>query len=183
MKLHKKFNSLFISLLVFSANAQEVNIIVAKNKFRLNDEISISFNVNSSIDSIAPFNPENFKIISEAKKYSSSSYSNNEFVKIYNVLYVLKAESEGIFTITSPIIFSKGKELEKKEIKIEITEKISDINEEDFKKFKNQIFKPEGTTRYTINGDFGYIEIYKNSKWEFYKQLSKDEISEIQKVN
>jgi predicted transcriptional regulator len=49
------------------------------------------------------------------------------------------------------------------------------------KKIAENFSKPEGTIRFVILNEIGYVEEFNNKKWEFKGELTKKEIKKLRK--
>ena len=160
-----------------------VSVETDKNEFSIDENIYVKIKTNFEEDSFQEPNFEGFTIIG---KTISNSISYNNGVRVRNriMFYTLKPISSGEYTIKSPLFFVNGEKVQsqKKITVLDVTLKKQDKSELEIQAFANKIFYPEGTYRYVIGNEFGYIEISKNNTWEFYRKLTEKEFNMIKKI-
>lgn len=169
---------IFLTGLFSTVYGQEVKIEIEKKQYKLDEKIEVKFVIDFNEDSITVPTFDGFDLIGGPSTSSSTSIINGE--KQYNKswTYYLRPISEGNLIIKTPVYFYKGKQITDKETIVVSESELSNKEKEDirFKAFVEDSFKPNGTLRYTINDSFGYIEIFKDYKWNFHRKLSDEEI-------
>lgn len=58
-----------------------------------------------------------------------------------------------------------------------LTEK--EIEELRFKEFMDKSVKPDGTIRFVVSNNFGYVEEFRGVEWIFLRRLTKKEITNL----
>jgi len=167
---------------IFSKYA--VSIEIEKNEFSIAENIYVKFKIDFIEDSIQNPKFKGFKIVSGPNASTSRSTVNGVTTQTKSISYVLKPNNSGDCIIESPIFFINGKEVKgQKKITILNTALTKEEqNEVDFRKFVEGITKKDGTYRYVIRDEFGYIEILQSLKWEFYRKLTKKKLKQIKKI-
>ena len=61
--------------------------------------------------------------------------------------------------------------------------KLTDVEKDqiNFNEFKDNSAKLKGTMRFVLSDNYGYIEKFNGSQWEFDRRLSKDEVDNLAK--
>ncbi len=129
---------------------------------------------------------EGFKLVSGPSITSTVTVKNKKRKQIKTWKYVLRSVRSGKISIESPVFYKDGKEIKGKKETIKILESELSVEEQKelmYKAFIDDNHKLEGTFRYVLHEDFGYIEIFKNLKWEFYRRLTEEEIEKIKLIN
>lgn len=184
MKLFHVFVNLF---LLFSANlfGQNIETILEKREFKKNELINVSFETLVKIDSVVEMNLVDFETVDGPYKTISISIVNGRSQGSSKISYTLKAKRSGTLKIIPPRLFSKSIEIFGINTIIIVSEiglTDDDKKEIEYNTFVEKHSKPNGTTRYVIKDEMGYIERYKNPNWEFYRKLTKKEIRNIKKI-
>ena len=163
---------------------QNISIEIDKKKYKLDEKIEVTFSIEFSADSIKLPDFKGFSIVNGPSVSSSSSIMNGKQTVYKSWKYILRPKQSGNLYIESPICYLKGKEINGKKKKIVIAD--SDLTEQEKTEYRFNAFvedfKPEGTYRYILNEEFGYIEILKGLKWEFYRKLSETELEVMRKI-
>ena len=180
---------LYIVFFLFSTLphfGQEVKITTDKEAYKFDEIIELTFELNAKYDSIDIPELKRFKIVSGPNKSSSVSIQNEIRTERERLTYRLRPLKSGQVKISSPTFYKNGKELKGKSIKIKVDS--SNLTDEELKKkeyneFIEDAIKPKGTTRIMLHENKGYIEIFGEMGWEFYRRLTLEEIKQLQKVN
>ena len=162
-----------------------VSIEIDKEEYSLAEYIYVRFKTNFVDDSIKYPDFKGFKIINGPNLSISTNMRGNEIKKTKSVFYVLKPYNSGEYVIESPIFFINGKEIKdwKKITVLNTFRTKKEESEVKFKIFAESAAKPNGTYRYVIGDEFGYIEIFENSCcWEFYRKLTNKEFKLIKTI-
>ena len=191
----KIFNIIFFQIFVFYGVAQNdensnsskytLSIEVDKDEYSLYENIYIIYKIDFQEDSIHYPNFEDFTIISKME-HLSHNQQDSVVGQIKSKSYILKPNSIGEYILESPTFFINGEEIKgwKKITVSNVTQK----NQEDNSEIKLRMFvehdglKPYGTYRYVVSDEFGYIEIFKVQKWEYYRKMTKKEFKIINKI-
>lgn len=163
---------------------QTVEIEVEKTEYKFDEIIEVKFVIDFNEDSITASQFDGFELIDGP--YTSSSTSIINGVKQYqkSLIYFLRPINSGDLVINSPTFFQNENRITNTK---DITVLDSELTKEEkqnveFNAFVEESFKPEGTIRYVINDDFGYIEIFKDNKWSFHRRLSDEEIDKLKEI-
>lgn len=162
---------------------QEVKIDVEKKQYKLDEKIEVKFVIDFNEDSITVPKFDGFDLIGGPSTSSSTSIINGETQYNKSWTYYLRPINGGDLLIKTPVYFYKGKQITNKEtINVSVSE-LSNKEKQDirFKAFVEDSFKPNGTLRYTLDDSFGYIEIFRDYKWNFHRKLSDEEIMILKK--
>jgi hypothetical protein len=160
-----------------------ISVETDRDEYSLDEEIYVRFKTTFSDDSVQQPKFEGFRII----KGPSTSISSNmrgrdetEYTKYLS--YTLKPNKIGTYIIESPIYFVNGME-------IKVWKKIVILKTKPSKKVQSDVKiktfaenPTEGTYRYVISEEFGYIEIRGSIRWEFYRKLTNKELKLIKKI-
>jgi len=167
---------------IFSKYA--VSIEIEKNEFSIAENIYVKFKIDFIEDSIQNPKFDGFKIVSGPNTSTSRNMVNGVTTQTKSISYVLKPNNSGDCVIESPIFFINGTEVkgQKKITVLNTALTKEEQSEVDFRKFVEGITKKNGTYRYVVRDEFGYIEILQDIKWEFYRKLTKKELKQIKKI-
>ena len=174
----------------YVSDKYKVSIEMDKDEFAVDEDIYIRFKIGFQEDSIHEPNFNGFQII-KRNTTISTSMNNGEMVRTKTLLYVLKPfaamRSSALieeYIIESPTFFVNGEEIKVwKKITVLVTEHTK--NEESnvkIRAFAENPTMPDGTYRYVISDDFGYIEICEKLKWVFYRKLTDKEFKLIKGI-
>lgn len=181
----KPFALIFIIFFIScSPEAQTIEFKVEKETFKIDETIKIEYKVNAEIDSVSEFPEGNFKITRGPNTSKSTSFKNKKRTDVYKYTIEIQPTTSGKLTVESPVFFTGKDGIKYRNIILTIKdEKLTkqELENIEFKKFKDQSVKPENTSRYILNDNFGYIEIFKNGKWEFKRKLKKREIKRLRR--
>lgn len=162
---------------------QNVTIKTAKNEYKIDETITLIYEIKAKVDSVGKLKGENFEIINNPKKSQSVSVIDGQTSLTYNLTYKIKAVTPGTIEIISPIFYANNQEFVAKKLSLTISgDKLSDreIEENNFNEFKdNSNRPPNGTLRYVLSDTFGYVEEFNNFKWTFKRRLTKKEIKRL----
>jgi hypothetical protein len=176
----------FTVLLGFnSVYCQTIGLTIKKDSYKIDEEFIILFESNVKVDSIGEFKPEHFKVLKGPNKNEFKSKKNGEEEYNLKIDYTLKPSKAGLLEIKSPAFYFEGNkiELESKYVTI-IEDKVTEEEkfENDFDKFKAAAIKPKNTIRYVLFGDYGYIEMFDDLKWNYKRRLTNKEVSKLNEI-
>lgn len=163
---------------------QNVTVKTEKKIYKIDETIALVFEVNAKVDSSDRLKGTNFKILNGPSTSQSESTLNGQSNISYSLKYEIKAENSGQLEIISPTFFIGNKKYKADDLFLTISgTKLTDkeIEEFNFNEFKENSIKPNGTVRFILSGDFGYIEEFKDFQWIFKRRLTKKEISKLNK--
>lgn len=182
MNFEKLTLSLIFILIGLNAKGQSIKFILSKEAYKVNEEFLVMFESSIKIDSIGEFFNENLKVIKGPNKNEFISKKNGVEEYILKIDYIVNPFKAGSVEVKAPIFYHEGLPitLESKSINIlkgDVSEE--EVIENNFDKFKAAALKPNGTTRYVIFDTYGYIEVFKIMKWEFFKNLTEKEVAAL----
>lgn len=181
-------NLILTTILISSSAAifgQEAKVITDKEKYKFDEIIEVTFELNAKYDSIDLPEFEGFKIIGGPAKNSSISIQNGEKTISESRIYKLRPIESGRLKIKSPSYFIDEQEFKGKPAKIEIDPSnltVEELEEKEIQEFIEDGIKPKGTTRIIIYENKGYIEIFGEMAWQFHRRLTSEEIERIKKI-
>lgn len=185
MNKHSIFHTIiFLISNLFIAYSQEASTKIDKLNFKLDEEINLVFIVNKKFDSIKKVDLSDFKILEHPTESSNNTTINNKYEYEHKITCKISANSPGKYTIIPPKYYFKNNVVTSDEITITIeNEKLTEDERKaiELKKISLKLFKPEGTIRYTLIEDSGYIEEFKNKNWVFLRILTKKEVKRLKK--
>lgn len=177
-------SAVLILLMSNSFYGQEVTFKTEKKDFKSDEIINVIFEVKSSVDSETALTGENFTVLSGPKKRLQTSTKDGQTSSVFTSTYYIKANSPGKVTIVSPTFTFNDQEksagtfvLNVSEDKLTETEK-DQIN---FNKFKENGSKQDGCVRFVVSDNYGFLEQFDGSKWEFKRRLSAEEVKTLSK--
>ncbi len=172
-------------ILIFSFTlvyGQKVTSFTEKKEYKIEEKITVEFEVNAEVDSNTSLICNGFTILKGPSKSTSYSINNGKIANSYRLTYVLKANRVGEIWVPSPYFYIKGKP----EMGPIIVLKISgnNLSEEELKKlqidsFRESYVKPSGTLRYVVGDSLGYIEVYNVPNWDFVRALTTEEVIKL----
>ena len=170
---------------------QKILIETDVNVYHISDLIGVKITIDFEADSVSTPKFDGFKIMNPSGTSTSTSFTNGKKKVFNSFTYQLKPQKSGEIIINSPIFYIDDKKI-KTSKKITVLDKITEAEKTKmlrFKKFVTASQKPEGTFRYVIGNEFGYIEIPKKEEgfdgktdWTFYRQLTDEEFESIKKI-
>lgn len=174
----------FISIAV-TICAQNAQIVIEKDVYKIDEQIKIKFEIDAKVDSVDEPEFKGLQIISGPNKSTSVSIKNGASEHSATWTYIFRPERSGKVTIESFTFHVSGRKVqsEPKPITIlntELTEK--DLEELRFQTFVEVAIKPEGTYRFIVNEEFGYIEVYGDRGWQFHRRLTSEEFTLIKRL-
>lgn len=182
-----RFKIIFTIIAILIGNvlcAQDISIETDKKVYDLGEKIKLTIQNTSKTDSIYLPPSSGLTPLRGSTKNSSISMQNGKITYQNTWVYFLRPTRSGKLTIESPVLIIDEKEVKAKSIKVLVRD--SNLSPEEMEKWRFNDFvegsKTENTYRYILNEEFGYIEIYRNFVWEFYRRLSNEELELIQKV-
>ena len=185
MNKHSIFYTfIFLISNLLIAYSQEASTKIDKLNFKLDEEINLVFIVNKKFDSIKKVDLSDFKILEHPTESSNNTTINNKYEYEHKITCKIAAKSPGKYTIIPPKYYFQNNVVTSDEITITIeNEKLTEDERKaiELKKISLKLFKPEGTIRYTLIEDNGYIEEFKNKNWVFLRILTKREVKRLKK--
>lgn len=113
----------------FSVFAQtKFQTIIAKNTFGLNEQIKISYQINSNASNFQAPNFDDFTVLKGPIPSTNINIVNGRMTTILTYTFVLRAEKMGEFTIGKATIESGNKKFETKPFQIKITKSVPKSN-------------------------------------------------------
>ena len=177
----------FIMVLNFSTVfGQKVKSSSDKKSYKIEEKITLEFEVKASVDSISNLQTQGFFIVSGPNKSTSYSIIDGKTEKNFNLKYVIKASQAGKLSISSPSFYILGEEYKAPTLTVTITgENLTEaeMKKLEFDRFRENSIKPTGTLRYVLSDSLGYIESYDVPTWKFIRSLTQDEILQLKKLN
>jgi len=167
-----------------ASQGQEVEILLNKQEYKVNEQIGITFQINTRVDSIGQTDFSDFDVLAGPSQTNSMSMINGVASSVAQVTYILKAKRTGTFKIKSPKFFQGNGIFIGNDATIVVKGKITerDIKKAESERFANNPFKPKGTARYNTTGRVGYIEVFNGFTWEYYRELNSKEIKKLKKI-
>lgn len=179
------FTFLLFNSLICLSYGQIISIKTDKEEYKIDEQIEVSFEIDSKADSIVLPLFEDFIIDSGPNKRSSLSTINGETTGTYAWAYKIRPKKSGVVIIQSPLFYIDSLQVKGENRSIHILKsKLSkaEIKEIEFLSFKNNAIKPKGTLRYILNDEFGYIEVFGDLAWEFHRKMTAKEIKRMRKL-
>ncbi|MEO8773081.1 MAG: BatD family protein [Gelidibacter sp.] len=172
----------FLLIVTLKLTAQEAKVTADKLNYKINEEIELVFEVNVEVDSMSTIMLDNFRILKGPTTSTSHSYINGLRTYTQKTTYKLIPKSVGSFEIKSPIYYTGKHGIIGDNLILSIensvlTEKDKRIIE--LKKIAEKSSKPEGTLRFVVIGEVGYLEEFRDNKWEFIRELSHEDIGKL----
>lgn len=164
---------------------QGMKIKLEKSEYKVSDTISLSFETNVNVDSVANVDLTPFEIITGLNTSSTISKVNGITSTRYTMTCKISPIKPGKIKIIAPTIYSNGLKITGEEKYIEITGK--ELTSEELKRREFNIFvknpDKKGTTRFIIKDDMGYVEIFSGKRWIYQRALTKEEIQILKNIN
>lgn len=181
-------NLLIVTTLIFSSAAifgQEAKVKTDKEKYKFDEVIEVTFELNAKYDSISLPEFEGFKLINGPTKSSSYSVNNGKETIVESRMYELRPLQSGRLNIYSPTYFIDGKTIKGEPVEINVDPSnlsAKELEEKATQEFIEDRIKPKGTTRIIIHDNKGYLEVFGETEWEFHRRLTTKEIKRIKKI-
>lgn len=169
---------------IFTAKSVEIEVILEKNEIKYNETFKITFKADFRADSLLKYEPKALKVINGPIAMSGSSNINGEVKSYSSVTFELRPIQTGTFEIQTPVFINNNEQFTGNTFKITILDEFLSKDEtfkKDFDNFINDLNKPNGTIRFVIHGDKGFIEKMENYSWAFVRKLSRKEIENFLK--
>ncbi len=163
---------------------QEVILKTAKKQYKIDETITLVFEVNAKVDSETTLTGTNFTLVDGPKKRLATTTKDGETSTTFTSTYNIKANSPGTVEIISPTFHFNNQEKSAGNFAFKISDhKLteSELDEINFNKFKENSAKEKGSVRFVLSGNFGFIEKFNGSKWEFKRRLTKEEVEDLAK--
>lgn len=174
----------FLTFLSFIIRGQYATVSTDKKNYKFEETIIATFEINAKYDSLNLPDLKGFKLLDGQSK-SSYEKDNNEKKVSETIIYKLRPLESGLLMIPSPTYYINGKKIQGIHTFVKVDEsKLTkeEAEKKDFQRFIEEGAKPKGTHRYIICKEKGYIERFGDLGWEFYRQLTKEEIELIDKI-
>lgn len=177
-----------VSLLVILTGnllrAQDVSIKTDKKVYDLGEKIELTIQNTSKTDSIFLSPSKGLFQLRESTKNSSISIQDGQTTYKNTWIYFFRPTTSGKLTIEPATLIIDDKELKTKSLKIKVRD--GNLSPEELEEWRFTYFvegyKTENTYRYILNEEYGYIEIYQNFVWKFYRRLTDEELEFIHKI-
>ena len=173
-------------ILLFSTAiyAQEVSIKTEKKEYKIDEIITLVYEVKVKVDSQTPLSGSNFTLVDGPKNRQSTTTRDSETTITFTTTYRVKANSPGTVEVISPTFNFNNIQKKAAKLILQVSDaKLTDLEKDqiNFNEFKHNSAKSKGTTRFVISDEFGYIEKFNGSQWEFDRRLSKEEVENLAK--
>lgn len=172
---------LFTSTIFFG---QEITVTTDKTEYKIDEPITLIYEVDGKVDSQSGLTGTNFKRIDGPKNKQTSSTTSGKTTATFTASYKLKAIMPGTMEVISPKFRFGSTEKSGKNVVVKISaDKLTEteIDAIKFNEFKENNTKQNGAMRFVISENYGFIEKYNGSQWEFKRRLSKEEILALAK--
>ncbi len=130
--------------------AQELKVSIDKNPVILGEQILLQYSINAESEKFQTPNFNNFRVLSGPNPSTQSSYtfSNGKSESSTTTTYTIyiKAKKEGIFDIPPASVYSSGKRINSKGIKIRVVKGNTKQND----KLSNNLFIKVETSKKDI---------------------------------
>lgn len=175
------------ALMLFFSNVfygQEVLVKTEKSVYKIDEPITLVYEVKAKVDSQGMLNGTNFTLIDGPKNKQSTSTRGDVTSITFTATYRIKANSPGTIEVISPLFNFDNLQKKAPNLVLKISDsKLTDqeIDEINFKEFQNNSSKQKDALRFVVSDRFGYIEQFNGSQWEFKRRLSKEEVENLNK--
>lgn len=180
---------IFILLCCFTsiqlAYGQNITIETDQSNYKFDAVINVTFEIDFKKDSVKLPHFDGLTIVGGPNMTSSMNIKDGETKYKGSWKYTLRPLRSGKLIIPSPTFYIDGKTIIGESKAIYVLE--SNYTEEELKELRFQSFiednlKPKGSYRYTLNDEFGYIEIFDQTKWTFHRKLTAKELKLLQQM-
>ena len=164
---------------------QDVSLKAEKKNYKIDETIILIFEIKAKVDSESTLSGTNFTLIDGPKKRLSTTSKAGETSTIFTSTYRIKANSPGLVEIISPTFNFDSQAKSAGKFTFKVTEdRLTDLEKDEinFNDFKENSAKQNGSMRYVLSDNFGFIEIFNGSEWEFTRRLSQEEIQNLSKI-
>ncbi|MDG1933805.1 MAG: BatD family protein [Flavobacteriales bacterium] len=177
MKRHLLILFMLLSTFLF---AQELKVSIDKNPVILGEQILLQYSINAESEKFQTPNFNNFRVLSGPNPSTQSSYtfSNGKSESSTTTTYsiYIKAKKEGIFDIPPASVYSSGKRINSKGIKIRVVKGNTKQND----KLSNNLFiKVETSKKDIVVGE----QILVTYKLLTRVELQNTELSSLPELN
>ena len=164
--------------------AQDVTLKTEKKEYKIDENITLVFEVKATVDSETTLNGTNFTLIDGPKKRLATTTKDGQTSTTFTSTYTIKANSPGLVEIVSPKFHFNDQDKSAgnfifKVSDAKLTEK--EMDEINFNKFKENASQEKGILRFVVSDNFGFVEKFSGTKWEFKRRLSKEELEDLVK--
>ncbi|MCC7521739.1 MAG: BatD family protein [Flavobacteriaceae bacterium] len=188
-KLDNMRLTIFIISLLLNLNVifgQTVILQIEKDEYKFEETIKVIIKMDFDTGLAKQPRFEGVKIVSGPNISSTKSLHDGIKTETTTWTYILRPTQSGLITIETPKILVNGKEIQEQIKTIKITDShLTEAEKQElkFKWFVEDHYKPEGTLRYIFNNENGYIEVFKDSKWQFDRKLTRKELKILSKIH
>ena len=171
------------ALFFFAATAiyaQDVTLKTEKKEYKIDETITLVFEIKAKVDSEGSLSGTNFTVIDGPKKRQSTATKDGKTIMTYTSTYRIKANSPGLMSLVSPTFYLNGQEKNAGNFTLKVKDdKLTEVEKDEinFNEFKENATKHNGALRYVVSDNFGFIEQFNGSQWEFKRRLSKEELT------
>ncbi len=163
---------------------QDVILKTEKKHYKIDETITLVFEIKAKVDSESTLNGANFTLIDGPKKRQSTTTKDGQTSTTFTATYRIKANSPGIVTVISPTFHFNNQEKGAGKFTFKVIDnRLSDIEKDEinFNEFKEKSAKLNGAVRFVLSDNYGFIEKFNGAQWEFKRRLSKEEVESLSK--
>lgn len=163
---------------------QEVVVKTEKSEYKIDETITLVYEVKAKVDSESKLNGKNFTLIDGPKNRQYTTTRGGETTITFTATYRIKAISPGTIEVISPIFYFDNQQKKASNLVLTISDKKltdQEIDEINFNEFKENSAKQKDALRFVLSDRFGYIEKFNGSQWEFKRRLSQEEVENLNK--
>lgn len=165
---------------------QETRSETEKSRYAFEEIITVTFGVDSTLDSMQEPDFVGFRQLGGASKSYSMSMESGIKKETQSYSFRLRPTASGQMTLPSPIYFMGGKEVHGKSVSVFVeasTLTQEELDQRDIQAFIEDPLKPDGTLRFNVFENKGYVEKFGASGWLFYRTMTPEEIMAMPKLN
>lgn len=173
-----------ILLFSIAIYAQEVVVKAEKSEYKIDEIITLVYEVKAKVDSQTPLSGTNFTLVDGPKNRQSTTTRDSETSITFTSTYRIKTNTAGKVEVISPTFNFNSIQKKAPNLILKVSNaKLTDIEKDqiNFNEFKENSAKLKGTMRFVVSDNFGYIENFNGSQWEFNRRLSKEEVENLAK--
>jgi hypothetical protein len=168
-----------------SVAAQNILIQTDKTEYKFDELVQLVYQTDFREDSIKFPAFSGLYRVSGPNTARSQSVKNGVAEMSNSWTYSLRLTQSGNIQIEGPIAYVNGQAIKVKPLIINVLP--SNLTEEELADLKFDLFvenslKPEGTLRYILNEEYGYIEVFKDFSWQFLRRLSEAELKKMARI-
>ncbi len=178
--MKQTISTIILIMHCFTISAQEAQVITDKQKYKFDEIIECTFELNAKFDSLDLPQLNGFKIIDGPSKGSVTSVQNGITTITETRTYSLRPTQSGRLKINTATYYIDGAAIEGEPVWIEVlasnlTE--AELAEKRALEFIEDGIKPTGTIRIVFHDPHGYVETFGEWGWQFHRRLTADEIA------